>query len=93
MSDPALQAWLDRCRELAEHSEQLDGIEAPAAELAALARGDRQLMERARRNLAAGLVQHPHDPTLRQMMDFWRRAFEKGSWSWAEDSARRNRYL
>jgi hypothetical protein len=76
----AVTAWLERCRALAEA--QLDGIEDAALELAALAEGDRGLMERARRVLLDDLERRPGDRTLVQMQWFWRRAFEKGTWDW-----------
>ena len=76
----ALQAWVERCRALAHSSP--DGVEAPADELMELAAGDRQLMEDARKVILFGLAGSPGDRTWRQMLAFWRRAFEKGSWSW-----------
>jgi len=76
----ALERWIERCRALT--SSALDGVETPADELVALAAGDRQLMEEARKVIVAGLGRSPGDPTFTQMLAFWRRAFEKGSWSW-----------
>jgi uncharacterized protein HemY len=80
--DVATSRWLARCRELAESD--LDGIEAPADELVALAAGDREVMEQARHELLDALEHEPQDKTLQQMLAFWRRAFEKGDWSWQE---------
>lgn len=82
--DLGARVWLDRCRGLAEAD--LDGIEDAALELAALAEGDRRLMERARRLLLEELEQRPQDRTLVQMQWLWRRAFEKGSWEWDDGS-------
>jgi hypothetical protein len=81
--DDSMWRWLARCRQLAESA--LDGIEAPAEELMELAAGDREMMERARRQLLDALEHEPNNPTLRQMLALWRRAFEKGSWSWQEN--------
>jgi len=78
-----VQAWIERCRLIA--AGPLDGIEAPAQELADLAAGDRRLMERARRLLLAEQQERPDDPIVAQMLSLWRRAFEKGSWSWDDD--------
>jgi hypothetical protein len=75
--------WLARCRQLAGGA--LDGIEAPAEELAELAAGDRDMMERARHQLLDALNHEPRNSTLRQMLALWRRAFEKGQWSWQEN--------
>ncbi|MDA8265960.1 MAG: hypothetical protein M0T79_11585 [Actinomycetota bacterium] len=80
--DSELFGWLDRCRELANSG--LDGIEDPARELAELAGGDRQLMESARQMLLRALEHEPHNATLRQMHALWRRAFEKGEWTWGD---------
>jgi len=80
--DSALFGWLNHCRELANSG--LDGIEDAARELAELADGDRQLMERAREMLLRALEHEPHNATLRQMHALWRRAFEKGEWTWDE---------
>ena len=90
-SDETLRGWLDRCRELA--TSDLDGIEDPARELANLAAGDRSLMERAYRVLRPARDREPRNSTLGQMMWFWRRAFEKGSWTWEEDLADPHHYL
>ncbi|MGC9963495.1 MAG: hypothetical protein ABSE47_16580 [Acidimicrobiales bacterium] len=76
----AVARWIERCRVLAEST--LDSVETPADELAELAAGDRQLMEDARKVILAGLDEVPGDPTWSQMLAFWRRAFEKGTWSW-----------
>ena len=76
----ALRAWVERCRALAQSTP--DGVEAPADELMKLAAGDRQLMEDARKVILFGLAGSPGDRTWRQMLAFWRRAFEKGTWSW-----------
>ncbi|MFZ0173175.1 MAG: hypothetical protein WAL04_15950 [Acidimicrobiales bacterium] len=76
----ALQGWIERCRALAHSSP--DGVETPADELVELAAGDRRLMEDARKVILAALERSPGDPTWSQMLAFWRRAFEKGSWSW-----------
>jgi len=78
-----LEGWIERCRFLASSSP--DGVESPAEELAVLAGGDRQLMEEARKVILAALRRQPADPTALQMLAFWRRAFEKGSWSWEEN--------
>jgi hypothetical protein len=88
--DPALLSWLDRCRVLAESD--LDGIEDPARELADLADGNRALMEQARRMIVDALEHEPHNSTLVQMNAFWRRAFEKGLWTW-EPVPDRHHYL
>ena len=84
-TDPTMWSWLDRCRELAESG--LEGIEDPARELADLAAGDRLMMERARRVLHEAHEHEPRNPVLRQMEALWRRAFEKGSWTWGESAA------
>jgi hypothetical protein len=63
----------------------LDGIEAPAEELAELAAGDREMMQRARIQLRDALEHEPHNSTLCQMLALWRRAFEKGNWSWPQN--------
>jgi hypothetical protein len=76
----ALDAWIERCNALARSTP--DGVEAPADELVALAAGDRQLMEDARKVILGALARSPEDPTWSQMLSFWRRAFEKGRWSW-----------
>lgn len=91
VTDPAMRAWLDRCRELAKS--EPEGIEDPARELALLAGGDRVLMEQARRVLCEALEREPRNPLLRQMYAFWRRAFEKGSWSWEESALDHSPYL
>jgi hypothetical protein len=75
--------WLARCRQLA--GGVLDGIEGPAEELAGLAAGDREMMERARHQLLSALEHEPRNQILQQMMALWRRAFEKGNWSWQEN--------
>ena len=89
--DQKLRNWLDRCRELAESN--LDGIEDPARELAELAAADRRLMERAYRLMRQALEHEPRNSTLQQMLLFWRRAFEKGTWSWEDVPPDPNRYL
>ncbi len=89
-ADP-LEGWLARCRELA--LEELDGIEDAAQALAILAAGDRELMERARRRILAELERQPGDPTLTEMLSFWRRAFEKGDWEWESGSLDVSKYL
>jgi hypothetical protein len=76
----AVTRWVERCRALAGST--LDSVETPADELVELAAGDRQLMEGARKVILAALEETPGDPTWSQMLAFWRRAFEKGSWSW-----------
>jgi hypothetical protein len=76
----AVARWIERCRVLAQST--LDSVETPADELAELAAGDRRLMEDARKVVLAGLDEAPGDPTWSQMLAFWRRAFEKGTWSW-----------
>jgi len=81
--DDSMWRWLARCRQLAGSA--LDGIEAPAEELAGLAAGDRDMMERARHQLLDALQHEPRNATLRQMLALWRRAFEKGNWSWQEN--------
>jgi hypothetical protein len=78
--DDSMWRWLVRCREIADGP--LEGIEAPAEELAVLASGDREMMERARHQLLDALEHEPHNSTLRQMLALWQRAFEKGHWSW-----------
>jgi hypothetical protein len=83
-SERTLERWLARCRQLAESRQELDGVETPAEELTRLAAGDRQLMERARRAILADLDQTPEEPVARQMLSFWRRAFERGQWTWDE---------
>ncbi len=80
--DERLDVLLARCRALAEGP--LEGIEDAGKELAALAAGDRHLMERARRHLLASPEASPGDRTLIQMLALWRRAFELGTWDWAE---------
>jgi hypothetical protein len=77
-----VEAWLGRCAEIA--SGPLDGIEDASAELARAAAGDRKLMERARRRLLALQDKDASDPLVAQMLSLWRRAFEKGSWDWAD---------
>jgi hypothetical protein len=89
--DGRLLAWLDRCRFLAES--HLDGIEDPARELVDLAGGDRGLMEQARRLIVEALEHEPRNTTLVQMLAFWRRAFEKGSWTWEPNGLERSPYL
>jgi hypothetical protein len=79
-SDDDLQRWIERCQQLAVST--LDSVETPADELVALAAGDRRLMEDARKVIVAALEQSPGDRTWSQMLAFWRRAFEKGTWSW-----------
>jgi hypothetical protein len=81
--DETMGRWLARCRQLA--GSDLEGIEAPADELAELAAGDREMMERAYRHLVQALEDAPRDKTLRQMLAFWRRAFEKGDWPWQDN--------
>lgn len=76
----AVARWIERCRALAGST--LDSVETPADELVELAAGDRQLMEGARKVIIAALEETPGDPTWSQMLAFWRRAFEKGNWSW-----------
>jgi hypothetical protein len=88
--DP-LDAWLARCLELA--MSDLDGIEDPSQELAALAHGDRRLMERAYRYLRDAMEREPDNTTFEQMSAFWRRAFEKGSWGWDDKDGDPHRYL
>jgi hypothetical protein len=78
--DDGLQRWIERCRQLAVST--LDSVETPADELVALAAGDRRLMEDARKVILAALERSPGDRTWSQMLAFWRRAFEKGTWSW-----------
>lgn len=90
-SDAAMWSWLGPCRELARS--ELDGIEDPARELADLADGNRPMMERARRVLRDALRHEPGNPVLRQMYSLWRRAFEKGSWTWVSTSADRTPFL
>jgi hypothetical protein len=80
--DERLELWLARCRALAEGA--LEGIEDASKVLAALAEGDRHLMERARRHLLAAQTASPGNRTLTQMLSLWRRAFELGTWDWAE---------
>ena len=76
----AVALWIERCRR--SPCSTLDSVESPAEELMAFAAGDRHLMESARKVILAGLDAEPGDPTLSQMLSFWRRAFEKGTWSW-----------
>lgn len=89
--DARLHAWLERCGHLADSD--LDGIEDPASELADLAAGDRRMMERSRRVLLEALAREPDNATLQQMLLFWRRAFEKGSWQWDASPIDHNPYL
>jgi hypothetical protein len=42
------------------------------------------MMERARHQLLDALEHEPRNRTLRQMLELWRRAFEKGDWTWQE---------
>ncbi|MDQ1395553.1 MAG: hypothetical protein QOG64_812 [Acidimicrobiaceae bacterium] len=79
--NPAVGAWLDRCRALA--AQPLEGIDEAADELAAMA-ADRGVMERARRRLLVEADRAPADPVLKQMLSLWRRAFERGQWSWED---------
>jgi hypothetical protein len=79
-SADAVARWIERCRQLAVGT--LDSVETPADELVALAAGDRRLMEDARKVILGALEQSPGDRTWSQMLAFWRRAFEKGTWSW-----------
>jgi hypothetical protein len=41
-------------------------------------------MESARQMLLRALEHEPHNATLRQMHALWRRAFEKGEWTWGD---------
>jgi hypothetical protein len=77
-----VDGWIARCRHLAETALDLDSVEVPADELLALAAGDRQMMEAARKVILVALEGAPGDPIWSQMLAFWRRAFEKGTWSW-----------
>jgi hypothetical protein len=81
--DDSVWRWLARCRQLAESD--LEGIEAPADELVQLAAGDREMMEHARHQLLDALAHERRNKTLHQMLALWRRAFEKGDWSWQEN--------
>lgn len=78
-TDRAVDRWLDRCRQLA--TQPLEGIDEAADELAQLA-AIRPVMERARRRLLADSEQASSDPTVKQMLSLWRRAFERGQWRW-----------
>jgi hypothetical protein len=80
--DDSMWRWFARCRQLADGDSE--GIEAPAEELVELAAGDREMMERARHQLLDALEHEPRNRTLRQMLELWRRAFEKGDWTWQE---------
>lgn len=90
-STDAVELWIEHCRLLAGST--LDSVETPADELLALAAGNRQLMEEARKVILAALGQAPGDPTWSQMLAFWRRAFEKGSWSWEQSPWDRSPFM
>jgi hypothetical protein len=89
--DTALRNWIEQCRVLAES--ELEAIEDTARDLAGLAAGDRQMMERARRMLLEALEHEPNNSTLHRMYALWRRAFEIGAWTWEESPIDHNPLL
>lgn len=77
--DPRTDALLARALGLAELP--LEGIEEQARELAAIAAGDRAVVERARR-AAMRIVDEQPNHVNKQVLSLLRRALEVGEWRW-----------
>ncbi len=75
-----------RARALAESP--LEGINEAALELAALADGDRSIIERARRDVDAE-VRASGSTVAKQMASLIRRALELGEWRWRPEETTR----
>jgi hypothetical protein len=85
-SDERLEVVLARARALAEG--RLEGINEAALELAALAGGDRTVIERARRQVNLEVDRQP-TTHAKQMASLIRRSLELGEWEWRPEESSR----